>query len=300
MPRKTSVWKEAMPTFNGLIDTSKNEEDILSACSYIKQAVVESYPDTPNSRRNPMTEIREAIRQRYPAKKTKKQNASFPYYFTDTGKGRVERWEHLAIKYLREDWNVKTTEISDKSDTITPVPSTLSQSENITRAPMNETSIDIFSEVGLEGSELDTVKQARGDADIKEWVKQALLQRAKAINALHERLNEDLSMVKSDELMNGKKYRTNPNASRELASRAVRAIKHWNYNQPEHKWCITNKLISELTGVTPKAIAKVVEGMGIEDYNAMQGLTPVVNRMIKAAVGSISSVVSIADVLGVD
>ncbi|NER98922.1 MAG: phage tail assembly protein [Symploca sp. SIO1B1] len=107
-------------------------------------------------------------------------------------------------------------------------------------------------------------------------------------------------MVKSDELMNDKRYRTNPNASRELASRAVRAIKHWNYSQPEHKWCITNKLISELTGVTPKAIAKVVEGMGIDDYNTMQGLTPVANRMTKAAVGSISEVVSIAEVLGID
>ncbi|NER97844.1 MAG: hypothetical protein F6J86_29040 [Symploca sp. SIO1B1] len=144
------------------------------------------------------------------------------------------------------------------------------------------------------------VEQALGDADINEWIKQALLQRAKAINALHERLNEDLSLVKSDELMNDKKYRTNPNASRELASRAIRAIKDWNDNQPEHKWCITNKLISSLTGVTPKAIAKVVEGMGIDDYNAMQGLTPVVNRMTKAAVGSISEKVSIADVLGVD
>ncbi|NER45853.1 MAG: hypothetical protein F6J92_04030 [Symploca sp. SIO1A3] len=186
------------------------------------------------------------------------------------------------------------------SDTITPVPSTLEQSENITRAPSTSTCIDIFSEVGLEGDELAAVRRALGDADIKEWIKQAMLQRAKAINALHERLNEDLSLVPSDELMNDKKYRTNPNASRELASRAVRAIKDWNYHQPEHKWCITNKLISELTGVTPKAIAKVVAGMGIEDYNAMQGLTPVVNRMIKAAVGSISEVVSIAEVLGVD
>jgi len=40
--------------------------------------------------------------------------------------------------------------------------------------------------------------------------------------------------------------------------------------------------------------------MGIEDYNAMQGLTPVVNRSRKAAVGSISDVVSIADMLGID
>ena len=300
MPRKPPVWKEAMPTFLGLIDSSKNEDDILSACSYIKQAVVESYPDTPKSRRNPMTEIREAIRGRYPALKGKSphEGASFPYYFTDAGKGKVERWEHLAIKHLKEDWNLKDD--LEKSETITPVPSTLEQSETITRASSTSTSINIFSEVGLEGEELAAVKQAIGDDDINEWVKLALLQRAKAINALYERFNEDLSLVPSDELMNDKKHRTNPNASRELASRAVRAIKNWNYNQPEHKWCITNKLISELTGVTPKAIAKVVEGMGIDDYNAMQGLTPVANRMTKAAVGSISEVVSIADVLGVD
>jgi len=287
MPRKPPVWKEAMPTFNGLIDSAKNEADVQSACSYIKQAVVESYPDTPNSRRNPMTQIREAIRRKYPVKKTKKQNAQYPYYFTDAGKGRVERWEHLAIKYLVEDWNVKTSVSSEKTDTIAP-------------SPLTETSSLFFTEVGLGGEELAVVKQAIGDDDVNEWVKQALLQRAKAINALRERFDEDLSLVPSDELMNDKKHRTNPNASRELASRAVRAIKDWNYNQPEHKWCITNKLISELTGVTPKAIAKVVEGMGIDDYNTMQGLTPVANRMTKAAVGSISSVVSIADMLGVD
>ena len=298
MPRKTPTWKEQLPEFNEAIASAKNEEQIKKACVQIKQAVQESYPDTPNSRRNPMSSIRKAVREKYPAQsgKSPHEGVPFPYYFTDTGKGGVERWEHLAIKYLVEDWNLK----DDLSDTITPVPSALEQSENITPVPMNESSIDILNEVGLEGEELDTVKQALGDADIKEWVKQALLQRAKAINALHERLNEDLSLVPSDELMNDKKYRTNPNASRELASRAVRAMKDWNYNHPEHKWCITNKLISELTGVTPKAIAKVVEGMGIDDYNTMQGLTPVANRMTKAAVGSIKDVVSIADMLGVD
>ncbi|NER45961.1 MAG: hypothetical protein F6J92_04710 [Symploca sp. SIO1A3] len=300
MPRKSPPWKKLLPEFLEAIDCAENDEQIQQACAEIKQAVVESYPDTPSSRRNPMTEIREAIRERYPVKKTKKQKAQYPYYFTDAGKGRVKRWEHLAIKHLREDWNIKTTEASEKSDTITPAPATLEQSENIPPSPKPETSIDIFTEVGLEGEELAIVEQALGDADINEWIKQALLQRAKAINALHERLNEDLSLVKSDELMNDKKYRTNPNASRELASRAIRAIKDWNDNQPEHKWCITNKLISSLTGVTPKAIAKVVEGMGIEDYNQMMGLTPVVNRMTKAAVGSISEEVSIADMLGID
>jgi len=300
MPRKTPAWKDAMPEFVEAIACAKNEEQILKACAGIKQAVVKSYPDTPNSRRNPMSSIRKAVREKYPARsgKTPHEGVPFPYYFTDAGKGRVERWEHLALLHLQEDWNLKDD--LEKSETITPVPSTLSQSENITPALSTSTSIDIFTEVGLEGEELAAVRRAIGDDDINEWVKQALLQRAKAINALHERLNEDLSLVPSKELMNDKKYRTNPNASKELASRAVRAIKEYNSQSPEHRWCITNKLISELTGVTPKAIAKVVEGMGIEDYNAMMGLTPVVNRMTKAAVGSMSSVVSIVDVLGVD
>ena len=50
--------------------------------------------------------------------------------------------------------------------------------------------------------------------------------------------------------MNEKKYQTNSAACRELVSRAVRVVKQWNYDHPEQKWCITNKLISELTGIT--------------------------------------------------
>jgi len=109
-----------------------------------------------------------------------------------------------------------------------------------------------------------------------------------------------LSMVPSQTLMKDKKYRTNPVACRELTSRAVRAIKAFNAQSPEHRWCITNKLISELTGNTVKAIAKAVEGMDIDSYNQAMDLQPVHNRLTKAAIGDVKVVVSIKDVLGVD
>jgi hypothetical protein len=59
-------------------------------------------------------------------------------------------------------------------------------------------------------------------------------------------------------------------------------------------------LISELTGITVKAIAKAVEGMDNESYNKGQGLEPVINRLTRAAVGQPKEVMSIKDVLGVD
>jgi hypothetical protein len=107
-------------------------------------------------------------------------------------------------------------------------------------------------------------------------------------------------MVSSEKLMTDKKYRTNTNACRELTSRAVRAIKKFNASSPEYRWCITNALISEITGNTVKAIAKAVEGMDIESYNRSMDLQPVNNRLTKAAIGDIKNVVSIKDVFGID
>ncbi len=131
-------------------------------------------------------------------------------------------------------------------------------------------------------------------------MKQAMLQRANAINALRERLDEDLSLIPSEQLMNEKRYRTNTNATKELVKRAVRTIKGFNAQSPEHRWCITNKLISELTGNTVKAIAKAVEGMDIESYNQAMNLQPIHNQLTKAAIGNIKDVVSIKDVAGID
>ena len=312
MPKATTPWKTKMSEFIGAVICATEEKHIRAACEEIKDAVIASYPHTPNSRRKPMAEIRKAIRGRFPAQEGKSEQAEapFPYHFTCSGKGNVPRWEHLAIKYLREDWNPQEdwSDIESASERVSEPQEQEMATPTKPSIVKPENEIDILGYVGLSDKELEDVKQAIGDAGVKEWVKQAMLQRANAINALQKRLNEDLSMVSSEELMNEKKYRTNTNATLELVKRAVRVIKDWNYNHPDQKWCITNKLISEVTksvdhegkGVTVKAIAKAVEGMDLESYNKGQDLTTVMNRTLKGSLGDPSSLMSILDVVGID
>jgi len=280
---------QSIPAFISRLESAKSESEIQQACQDIKDAVANRWAN-PSTRRKPMSEIRKAVRDRFPNKPVDDETeAEFPYYFTDSGKGRVKRWEHLAIKHLSEkEYNPQT----DWSDV-----EVKEEIEEVKQVSTTDVTLESF---GLSDEELAAVNQAVGDADVKEWVKQAIMQRANAINKLRQSLDEDWETIPSETLMNDKKYRTNSGACRELVSRAVRVVKQWNYDHPEHKWCITNKLISELTGITVKAIAKAVEGMDNESYNKGQGLEPVVNRLTRAVVGEPSNVMSIAKVTGIE
>jgi len=280
---------QSIPTFISRLESATSESEIQQACQEIKLAVANKWANS-STRRKPMSEIRKAVKERFPVRPVDNEaEAEFPYYFTDSGKGRVNRWEHLAIKHLSEkEYNPQTdwsdVEVKEEAQEVKPV-----------------ITADVSLEsLGLSDEELVAVNQAIGDADIKEWLKQAIMQRANAINKLRQSLDEDWETIPSEVLMNDKKYRTNSGACRELVSRAVRVVKQWNYDRPEHKWCLTNKLISELTGITVKAIAKAVEGMDNDSYNQGQGLEPVINRLTRAAVGEPSKVMSIKDVLGVE
>lgn len=276
---------QSIQRFVEQLKESQTDRDVQVACQEIKLAVIERWTNE-NSRRRPMSDIRKAVRKAFPAKggKSPHEAVPFPYFFVDSGKGNIARWEHLAIKHLREEWNTKAAKTTGAAEVV----------------KTNLTTDSVLNSLELTADERESVKQAVGDTDAKEWIKQAIMQRAKTVNKLRESLNADWSSMPSEALMNDKRYRTNSAACRELASRAVRVIKQWNYDHPEQKWCITNKLISELTGVTVKAIAKAVEGMDTESYNQGQGLTPIVNRMVRTEVGEPSEVMSLDKVTGVD
>jgi hypothetical protein len=284
MPKAAPQWKSKMPEFLEKITSAQCEDDIKDACEAFKRVVVECYPDTPDSRRRAVGEARKSLRSIYPTQLRTEKEAPFPYIFMKDGykKGKGDRWEHLAIEYLEEEWNRK----EDRS---------FEQIEEVAKPE-----VDILDEVGLTNDEVEQVKKALGESDVREWVRQAIMQRANAINNKKAVMDEDLSEVPSEILMNEKKYRTNPTAARELVNRGVRVVKQWNHDNPDQKWCITNKLIGELTGVTVKAIAKAVEGMDLEGYNKHHNLTPVVNRLIKASVGEAIENMSIAKVTGIE
>jgi hypothetical protein len=288
---------ETVPRFIKKLEGAKSESEIAKACEQMKDAVDKIFDRTEGRRdTRSMAAIRKAVNDRFPAKPVDSESkAEFPYYYASNKVGSVKRLEHLAHKHLKDDRNPKT----DRSDV------EVKEEVKEVKPEVKEVKPAITTDVRLESlgfldEELAAVKQAIGDADIKEWLKLALLQRANAINKLRESLDEDWASIPSEVLMNDKKYRTNSGACRELVSRAVRVVKQWNYDHPEHKWCLTNKLISELTGITVKAIAKAVEGMDNETYNKGQGLEPVINRLTRAAVGQPKEVMSIKDVLGVD
>ena len=310
MPTKTRAWVQEMPTFLGLIESAKTEKDIVSACASIKKAVVATYPRTPDSRRNPMREIREAIRVRYPAVggKSNHESVPFPYYFTKNGKGNIERWEHLAIKHLSEEWNPgKEPERTEPVKPVEPTESLVKEFAEPVELDQEESkSVLLLATLGLSDEELEGVQNAIASSGLSEleWLKKAVIGRAKQQTAIRkwQGNGDELATVSSEELMNDSRYRTNPNVCHELTSRAVRALKDWNYQNPENKLCVTNNLISELTGNTPKAIVKVTERMDLEGYNQAQQLTPVKNRLVKQRLGidSFTRIISIKDYLGIE
>lgn len=306
---KQSEVEKTIPAFIEKLEKAKNESEISKACEELK-ATVDRVFDKTEGRRDPktMAAIRKAIKARFPDQLVDAEVADdFPYYFTNKGQGHIKRLEHLAYKHLEDERNKKTEQPSNepeqepvKTKPETKQPNQGDRSEQKTpRIKPNfcEVSLESF---GLSSDEKEIVKRAIGESDIKEWVKQAIMQRANAINNKAAVMDEDLTEVPSEVLMSDKRYRTNPTAARELTNRAVRVVKQWNHDHPDQKWCITNKLIGELTGVTVKAIAKAVEGMDLESYNKSHELTPVVNRLIKGSIGEASKVMSIAKVTGIE
>jgi hypothetical protein len=290
---------DSIPEFIKAIENSQSEKEVDEKCQQLK-ANIDLASGKMEGRRDPriMTAIRSAINEKFPVKPaTLETVAEFPYYFSSSKKEKEARLQHVAHKYLVDERNPKR----EKSEVAAPevAASEVVKSE-VVKPEVVKSEVDILDEVGLTNDEVEQVKKALGNSDIREWVRQAIMQRASAINNKKAVMDEDLSEVPSKVLKEEKKYRTNPTAARELVKRAVRVVKRWNYDHPDQKWCITNKLIGELTGVTVKAIAKAVEGMDLESYNKNHDLTPVVNRMVKTSVGEASQVMSIAKVTGIE
>lgn len=288
---------ETIPRFIKKLEEAKSESEIAKACQQMKDCVDQMFNRTEGRRDSrSMAAIRKAVSDRFPFKPVDGETkAKFPYYYASNKVGSVKRLEHLALKHLKDDRNPKTdwSDVEVKEE-VKEVKKEVKEVKPVVTA---DVSLESF---GLSEEELAAVNQAVGDADVREWVKQAIMQRANAINKLRQSLDDDWETIPSETLMNDKKYRTNSAACRELVSRAVRVVKQWNYDHPEQKWCITNKLIAELTGITVKAIAKAVEGMDNESYNKGQGLEPVINRLTRAAVGQPKEVMSVARVTGIE
>lgn len=251
----TEIGQQLAEALQGIDD----EATIRTACEAVTGKIYAQY-ENPSSRRNPLTAVRKELAKHYPQTSTKQADYQ---YFTDSGKGKVKRWEHLALKYLtlsKQDWD----EVGDEKRG--------EWQEETATQPANN--VHEFSQLSLENM---TIKQLELDSQTQEIVEQAIEQTgmslaefiqkacrvyAKTVTGKTRKQGGDLSAVSTEELLKNLTYATYPGRVDELTRRAIQAIKIYNSEiAPERKdrWCITQSIIAELTGSRPAAVKESLE-----------------------------------------
>lgn len=250
----------------------KDEQQVKSACQRVITEITQSYENSA-SRKNPLATIRKAVLTAFPD--SQKQQHSLQY-FTDSGKGKKPRYQHLALKYLtlsQDTWN----ELGDENRKEWKQQQTDSQQKVRLLIDMNkeQTAIEIpevaqlaMKELGIEPIEL---------------INRALVFYSKSIIGKAKRHEEDLSNVSTEDLLNDKKFSTHPLRASELTKRAVVAIKIHNSQiatENDFRWCITQSTIAVLTGSKPTTIGKTLNEFkqSIDDHNQKYELNGYSNR----------------------
>ncbi|MBD0389592.1 MAG: hypothetical protein ICV54_24585, partial [Nostoc sp. C3-bin3] len=99
-----SMWDEVGQELVEKLRTVKKESTIKKYATAIVDQIREHYPK-PNSRKTPLSQVRKAVSAAYPDTETQEYSCQ---YFTNKGEGNVERYQHLALKYLTlssEEWD---------------------------------------------------------------------------------------------------------------------------------------------------------------------------------------------------
>jgi len=253
-----------------------NEATIKELAQNIVTEARKTYTNKDTLRRS-LGEVRKAVVTAFPD--TKKQQHDYQY-FTDSGKGKNPRYEHLAIKYLtlsKEEWDELREEskqkYSDKSTEDKP-----QVNPKITLQDMN-----------IETLELDADTQAivknaleHSGISLAEFIQKACTVYATTLVGKFKQFDSDLSSVSTSELLTAK-YKTHPGRAREMVIRAIQAIKIFNGNEPEptNRWMITQTAIQSLTGSKPATVKEILPDYqtDIDDYNTSCNFSsPYINR----------------------
>jgi vacuolar-type H+-ATPase subunit H len=95
---------------------------------------------------------------------------------------------------------------------------------------------------------------------IADFIRQACKVYAKTLTGKAKQSTEDLSTIPTNELREGKAYKTHPGRAEELVKRAIQAITLHNGQATEvnQKWLITQTLLLEMTGSKIPTIQELV------------------------------------------
>lgn len=282
----------------------KTEASIKKYCEQVTEYVWSS-TDNKGSIKNRMVAIRKQVKAAFPD--TDSQQHSYQY-FTNSGKGSIPRWEHLALKYLPtvdlklnelpqtqpETQPQQLLEITDKQLQTQPeTQSEIRDEQPVNQVQNHETVKSIQPQVTLNDIEIE---QLGLDADIQEmveaaiaysgisladFVRRACLVYARTVTGKVKMAESDLAPVSTAQLLS-EKYKTHPGRADELTRRAIYALEVHNNNCTERnqKWHINQTAIQTLTGSKPATIKKILENYQtrLDDHNAKHGLNPYDNR----------------------
>ncbi|AFZ61448.1 hypothetical protein H6G54_28440 [Anabaena cylindrica FACHB-243] len=260
------------------------------------------------------TAFRKAILSAFPDRET----ATPGYYFTNSGKGQVERFEHLSLWYAtanEERWNVTgedarkqyfgglpelpKSEVTEDKSTVETKPET--KPEVITA--VEPTPALTLESMQIEALQLDTDTQQKvqdaldySGMSLADFIQKACTIYATTLTGKAKQFDSDLSGVTTQELLSAK-YRTHPGRAREMVKRAIQAIKIHNseiVSETGDRWHINQTAIQSLTGSKPQTVKEILTDYqdDIDSHNATHELTPYLNR--KADKRKIEDVIDVA------
>lgn len=256
------------------LQTLKDEEQIKSACLGVIAEITASYEKT-HSRKTPLATIRKAVLTAFPD--AQKQQHSLQY-FTDSGKGKKPRYQHLALKYLtlsKESWD----KLGDDNRKEWKQQQTQDNNEKINLNDMTLEQLDLDTET----KQIAQNAMEQLNIPLAELLKRSITFYSKTVVGKAKRNEEDLSHIPTEKLLEDKEYSTHPNRASELTKRAIVAIKKNNSEiatENNFRWCITQSAIATLTGSKPATIGKTLkqfEGL-INDHNQKYELNAYSNR----------------------
>lgn len=243
-----------------------DEKTIKEICVEVMDDIYEEISE-PDKRKNKLDGYKNRIRKEFPS--TPEQEFDYQY-FTNSGKGSVPRWQHLALKYLtlsepdwdelgdenRQQWKAEQAKIEASSQ-----PEIQSESNMTITLTLDSQTQSILNEA-VKNSGLNTT----------DYILKAIEVYAKTVNRKSKRQDEDLSTVSTEELLNDGFYSTHPNRAEELVKRAIRAIKKYNgevATEPKQRWIITQSLLVELTKSRTRSVVDAMSKFqsDIDNYN---------------------------------
>ncbi|MBD2731827.1 hypothetical protein H6G96_37530 [Nostoc sp. FACHB-892] len=294
-------WDEVGQELVKKLGSVKKESTIQKLAVAVVEQIRESY-EKPNSRKTPLSEVRKAVLEAFPDTETQEH----PWqYFTNKGKGNIERYQHLALKYLTlstEEWDVVGNEarqqwkaqqqVEESEQQLKPETQLEKQPKSQTKKKsqtVKSTEKEItLNDMNISQLQLDADTQAVVEAAIAhsgislaDFVRKACQVYAKTITGKVKQFSEDLTAVSTEELKSDT-YKTHPGRAEELTRRAIYALEIHNNNCTEksQKWMITQTAIQSLTGSKPATIKAILENYKtrLDDHNAKHELNAYDNR----------------------